>query len=99
MKTRYARSRANARKRKKAWEITIEEYEKLIDLCFYCQKDVKLEIGTGLDRIDNAKGYLIDNVLSCCGDCNKMRGNYLTVEEMTFVMSELVKYRKNKLTE
>ena len=28
----------------------------------------------GLDRIDNAHGYSSDNVWTCCGACNRMRG-------------------------
>lgn len=31
-------------------------------------------IGNGIDRIDNSKGYLPDNVLPCCKTCNKMKG-------------------------
>lgn len=27
----------------------------------------------GIDRIDSSKGYTIDNCVSCCGTCNKMK--------------------------
>jgi len=38
--------------------------------CFYCgqKNDTK-----GLDRVDNNKGYLIENVVSCCQQCNLMK--------------------------
>ena len=30
----------------------------------------------GIDRIDNGKGYSIENCLPCCGGCNWMRNRY-----------------------
>lgn len=30
----------------------------------------------GIDRIDNTKGYLIDNVVPCCFDCNRMKTDF-----------------------
>lgn len=48
--------------------------------CFYCGVLPKREIKStravkgflynGLDRVDNARGYEIDNVVSCCKECN-----------------------------
>ena len=35
--------------------------------CFYC--GVAIET-IGLDRIDNSRGYEIDNVVPCCPICN-----------------------------
>lgn len=28
---------------------------------------------TGIDRIDSSKGYTVDNVVSCCGPCNRAK--------------------------
>jgi hypothetical protein len=28
----------------------------------------------GVDRIDNSRGYLLDNCVPCCWDCNQMKG-------------------------
>lgn len=50
----------------------------------------------GMDRIDNNIGYTYNNVLPCCGTCNKIRGDRLTVDEMKYVMEKLIEYRKNK---
>lgn len=33
--------------------------------CYLCGKDA-----TGIDRVDNMKGYLIDNCQPCCKRCN-----------------------------
>jgi len=47
--------------------------------CFYCgvlpHQKLKMNgngdlIYNGLDRVDNSKGYTIDNVVPCCGQCN-----------------------------
>ena len=38
--------------------------------CFYCNTDIQT---IGLDRVDNFKGYTIDNIVSCCTDCNTMK--------------------------
>lgn len=39
--------------------------------CHYCRrpcvKDVHIN---GIDRLDNSIGYVIENCVSCCGDCN-----------------------------
>jgi hypothetical protein len=36
----------------------------------------------GVDRISNAHGYDLDNIVPCCGPCNAIRGGVLTFEEM-----------------
>jgi len=30
---------------------------------------------TGIDRVDNKKGYVVDNVVSCCTICNRVKNN------------------------
>ena len=30
---------------------------------------------SGVDRIDSSKGYTKDNVVPCCGKCNRMKGD------------------------
>jgi len=38
--------------------------------CYYCRSEIET---IGLDRIDSKKGYSNDNVVSCCGVCNRMK--------------------------
>ena len=38
--------------------------------CYYCRDKVET---IGLDRVDNKKGYNLDNVVSSCMICNKMK--------------------------
>lgn len=62
--------RINAEARGINFELTNEQ---VLDLCskpcFYCGKERCL----GIDRIDNSKGYTIDNCVPCCGCCNRMK--------------------------
>lgn len=39
--------------------------------CYYCNS--KNSHTSNLDRIDSNKNYVIDNVVPCCGICNKMK--------------------------
>lgn len=38
--------------------------------CYYCNGKIN---GLGIDRIDNDKGYTLDNVVPCCYRCNIMK--------------------------
>lgn len=42
----------------------------------------------GIDRIDNTKGYIIDNVVPCCSICN-MAKNDLSLDEFTIWIKNL----------
>lgn len=51
---------------------TFEEYWDIVkdDMCFYCGGSILCGSGYCLDRIDNLKWYVKDNVRPCCGKCN-----------------------------
>lgn len=80
------------RSKKKKIEFSIES-DKFFDLiskeCYYCgleySNHIKKKYGeikyNGLDRIDNTKGYEINNVRTCCSTCNVMK---LTLTENEF---------------
>lgn len=89
---------SNSKKRREMEiNITISEYNDIITKgCYYCGKNLFLEAGGSLDRIDNHLGYTIDNVLPCCGGCNMLRGNRLTVDETKYVINCLKEYRLKK---
>lgn len=40
--------------------------------CFYCGGEIET---IGLDRVDNNRGYSNDNIVSCCWDCNRLKGD------------------------
>jgi hypothetical protein len=52
-------------------------YELQKSSCYICGKEYsELYHTNGIDRVDNTKGYLLDNCKSCCGDCNFMKNKY-----------------------
>ena len=87
----------DAKKRGLTCTLSEEQYYLLLKFnCYYCEKPMPKSMGTGLDRIDNAKGYDPDNVLTCCGDCNLLRMHKLTVEETKLLAATLRHFRENK---
>ena len=72
----------NAKVRGLAVEISVEQAALLFSApCHYCgrsgvgkpltKRAREQGIGfNGIDRVDNAKGYIVGNVVTCCGDCN-----------------------------
>jgi hypothetical protein len=41
--------------------------------CFYCKRVNTPLHKNGVDRVDNTKGYIVDNCVACCSDCNTMK--------------------------
>ena len=82
----YAIYKKNASKRKLIFDITIEQFESLSkQACVYCGELPKQEarkdfIYNGMDRVDSTKGYNLENVVPCCGICNRAKYT-LTVKE------------------
>lgn len=78
----------NAKRRNIIFELKKEEFQKLItNNCNICDispkkvnyKSIKYINGfinhNGIDRIDNNKGYIINNVQTMCIDCNRAKSN------------------------
>lgn len=64
--------------------IDIEDFKKIITSnCFYCgiepsrlyHKTVVNIYYNGIDRVDNNKGYDMDNIVACCRTCNVAKNN------------------------
>lgn len=49
------------------------------------QKFIEAYINNGIDRIDNNKGYTIDNVVPCCKMCNQAKNDYTLQEFQDWV--------------
>lgn len=91
---RFYRGKSEATRRGLAWNLSIKSYTKLLAQgCFYCDKVLSYETGSGLDRIDNTKGYALKNVVPCCGQCNQSRNDFYTVDEFKVMIYALKSYR------
>ncbi|AYV75816.1 MAG: hypothetical protein Terrestrivirus3_85 [Terrestrivirus sp.] len=56
-------------------ELSDEEILKIRNKnCAYCNKKVVVDYEHGIDRIDNEKDYLKNNVNPCCAQCNIIKG-------------------------
>jgi hypothetical protein len=61
----------NAKERGIDFGLTFEEFSYFHQKkCFFCGCNID---NVGLDRMDNNKGYFIDNVVPCCITCNRMK--------------------------
>lgn len=72
-----------ARRRNYEWKLSDEQFSKLIrSNCYYCgicpqnttEKISPHSFGhivfNGIDRVDNNKGYFLENCVTCCRNCN-----------------------------
>jgi hypothetical protein len=84
----YQRCDANPRHRNIEWTLTFEEWVEIVQQkCSVCGSDPVMKEGrvhkktgqqvpiNGVDRIDNAKGYVLENVRCSCSKCNYMKHN------------------------
>jgi len=80
----YSRYKTSAKKRHREFKLSREQFVSLVTQnCFYCNappsnmiKDALYKNHTlysGIDRVDNKKGYTIENCVPCCTICNKMK--------------------------
>ena len=83
--SRYELAKKQATKREKTFLLSEEEYTTLIaQMCHYCNGKIG-EKGIGLDRLDNSQGYILTNIVPCCGRCNQIKGPKLNQEQMVKV--------------
>lgn len=86
LRERFRQYKQAAKMRGYIFDLTEKQFAKLTQQnCHYCgakpnnkQKTRtnyhEVYIYNGLDRVDNTKGYTIDNVVSCCKICNNKKG-------------------------
>lgn len=74
----------HARTRDLEWDLTKDQFRKLTQMpCWYCQMEPAQIITTpdstgdyiynGIDRVDNSRGYMPENVVPCCKICNRAK--------------------------
>jgi len=93
---RYSKAKARAKYKNKAFTLTEEEFTAFtLQPCYYCDGYFEpVRMSSGLDRIDNDKGYEMGNVFACCCSCNRTRGDRFTVEETKAIIKLIIHMRK-----
>jgi len=72
-KVRFQSYKGHAKETKREFNLTFTQFIQFWrKSCYYCTSKIKT---IGLDRVDNNKGYTINNIVSCCIICNKMKQN------------------------
>lgn len=79
-----------AKSRNMSFNLTLEQFETFWKKsCFYCGCEIET---IGIDRVDNSKGYQMDNCVSCCEKCNKDKRS-ITVQ----MAQKIVEFKENQL--
>lgn len=77
--------------------LTPEEFYSIVTKpCTYCGGVSAAKLGMGVDRVDNSKGYILDNCVPCCKQCNKAK-NILTVQEFYDHIKKIHEFQQLKL--
>lgn len=84
----YSQYRSGAIRRGYEFKLSKLEIQALIQQpCFYCNASPSQVVAayddfvfSGLDRLDNDKGYVADNVVPCCSNCNYAK-RFMSVQQ------------------
>lgn len=95
----------SAIRRELDFELSLEQFRVITSgNCYYCGCSPKKNFSrkdtisvtpypyNGIDRVDNSKGYVLGNVVSCCDVCNFMKRT-LGYEEFLNQVSSIYNYR------
>ena len=97
----YSVYKNSAEKRNYDFNLNKDKFKELTTSnCFYCGQKPNSTAGNkslnglytynGIDRVDNLKGYILGNVVPCCQDCNRMKGQ-LSVNEFKEKINKILK--------
>jgi len=98
---RYQKAKWVARDRELEFTLSLESYTILVSQpCYYCKGKLgePVKKGCGLDRLNSNVGYVIGNVVSCCGVCNRMKSDWMTPEEAQVAVDAILRLRASRQT-
>lgn len=97
--------RTNKKRTKyKKFDLSFEDFLEFVKIknCHYCNKHINWTKHTGkgnhrsnLDRKDSNIGYVKNNLVVCCKECNYMKGSEFSYNEFKHIVQYLHKTRKN----
>ena len=83
----YNRYTIRASKKNLEFALSQDEFDAIkCQPCYLCGKQSNSQHLNGVDRLDNNKGYSLDNVKSCCFGCNHIKRNYVLEDMFTKFM-------------
>lgn len=100
----YSEYKRSAMERNYAWELSMEQFEKLTKgNCYYCDRPPHKEKRgcngnykyNGIDRVNNELGYITNNVVSCCKTCNRAK-DVMSEKEFIEWIKLVFNHNKNK---
>jgi len=108
----YGVYRNQAKKRKRAFELSIEEFSRITkEKCNYCGKEPSQEcirrdrvvtpapyIYNGIDRVNSKGGYTLANSVPCCVTCNRAK-LAMSLDEFLSWVNRVVNYQNLKVTQ
>jgi len=100
----------HAKRRNLEWDLNKEEFRNLTKQnCFFCGKAPNqgshknkgfngIYVYNGLDRVDNKKGYLKENIVPCCSICNRAKSNRSYDEFISWIekVNQFIKVKGEK---
>ena len=88
---RWRTHRFGALRKNLVMTLTKDDFTRLISApCRYCGFTDGF---IGVDRVDNSKGYTLDNSVPCCKTCNYMKKN-LSVKDFLYHISKIHDHQK-----
>jgi hypothetical protein len=95
---RYTNMKRQAKERQLEMNIHFNDFARVVAApCYYCGSELPPS-GSGVDRIENAQGYVylapgVPNIIPACADCNYVRSNHFSVDEFLKVTKLLQRLR------
>ena len=87
MSASYNRYKNRAFDKNLEFTLSCDDFDELkSQSCYLCGKFNNSQHLNGVDRLDNNKGYTLDNVKPCCSGCNYMKKNYILEDVVTKFM-------------
>lgn len=78
---RYWKVKDRAKKKSVPFTLTVEDFHQLYKtkICVYCDQSTDV---ISMDRLVPSVGYVLDNIVMACLQCNGIKNNYFTFDEM-----------------
>ena len=70
------------------FDITLDDFVRIrsAGVCFYCKKELSTT-APNIDRLNSVRGYSLENCVPCCLECNLVKRDLLSAEEMLLFRS------------